>query len=181
MTILIFREELGWMTFPGKVIFSHIDFSPTYAIVSSMVMINNVRLFKVLLHFNIHCWVWPSQPLGVCHCEDLDRPLIGGWPWWPIEPASTDLEQASGLLLLNLTGSFSSQQIPALLNVSAFRLEDAEFRLEDAEFRHPCVVWRLQGWWLWTGSCPTKRCGVCGLLHFPFSYYGNGCAMIMKK
>ena len=172
------------MAFPGKVIFSHIDFSPTYAIVCFMVMINNTRLFKVLLGFNIHCRVWPSQPLGVGQCEDLGRPLIGGWPQWPIEPARTGLDQASGLLLLNLMGSFSNQQIPAFLNVSAL-LEDAEFRLEDAEFRRPCIVWWLQGRWLWTGSCPTKHYGVreasWGLLHFLFNYYGNGCAVIMKK
>lgn len=172
------------MTFPGKVIFSRIDFSPTYAMVSFMVMINNTRLFKVLLGVNIHCRVWPSQPLGVGQCEDLGRPLVGGWPWWPTEPARTDLDQASGLLLLNLMGSFSSQQIPALLNVSAL-LEDAEFRLEDAEFRRPWIVWWLQSWWLWTGSGPTKHCGVreasWGLLHFLFNYYGNACVVVMKK
>lgn len=133
------------MAFPGKVIFSHIDFSPTYAIVSFMVMINNSRLFKVLLGFNIHCRLWPSQPLGVGQREDLGCPLIGGWPRWPIEP-SADLDQASGLLLLNLMGSFSSQQIPALLNVSAL--------LEDAEFRRPGIVQWLQGWWLWPAHVP---------------------------
>ena len=95
--------------------------------------------------------------MGVGQCEDLGRPLIGGWPRWPIEPARTGLDQASGLLLLNLMGSFSNQQIPAFLNVSAL-LEDAEFRLEDAEFRLDLDV-RV--------SCGDCRAGDCEPAHVP--------------